>query len=395
MDAIPHVAREGAPWDRPCRNEVPELVTDTQPRDTLRPARPEDLAALVAIEQACFSGDRISRRSFRRFLDSPGAVLIVAEAAGGLRGYALLLFRAGTALARLYSLSVDPGARGAGLAARLLAAAERAAFDRDRIVLRLELREDNEAARRLYLGAGYRPLGRVPEYYEDGTAALRMEKRLHGEGLPVSRVPYYPQTTDFSCGPACLLMALAHFDKHLVADEALELRLWRETTMIYLAAGHGGCGPYGLGVAGAKRGLGVEVRLSPPGPLFISSVRDPAKRRVMEIVQEDYRREAAELGVVSSNDPLPARGLAEEIAGGALAIVLISESRMMGRKGPHWVLVHNQDDRHLFIHDPWLGYGGMETPADAANLPIPDREFERMARWGRMAVRAQVIFRKA
>lgn len=386
-----------APAPEAGRETAPE--TDPEPRPggdsfTLRAARPEDLAALVEVEEACFTQDRISRRSFRRFLESSGASFVIAERGSRIIGYALLLFRSGTALARLYSFALREEVRGQGYGRALLAAAEADAFARDRIVLRLEVREDNTTARGLYKKAGYRVHGRVAEYYEDGSAALRMEKLLHDEAAPPSTVPYHAQTTEFTCGPACLMMALKHFDAATDLGERLELRLWRESTTIYLASGHGGCGPFGLAVAAAHRGLSAEVRLSPPGHLFISSVRDPDKQRVMQIVQDDYRAEARQLGIPALEEQLPARALADEVRAGALAIVLISEYRMLGRRGPHWVLVQGEDARHLFIHDPWLGYEGYETPQDASNLPVPDAEFDRMARWGKPPVRAQIILRK-
>lgn len=366
---------------------------------TTRRATPADLAALIRIETQAFAGDRISRRSFRRFLDAETASCLVAErkagdGAGEILGYVLLLFRRGTALARLYSLALAPSVQGLGYGRALLAAAEADAFERERLVLRLEVREDNAAARALYERAGYRPHGRIANYYEDGCAALRMEKLLYGARPPRAAPPFLPQSTEFTCGPACLMMALAHFDPATPAGARLELRLWREATTIFLAAGHGGCGPYGLAVAAAKRGLSVEVRLSPPGPVFLSSVRDPAKRRVMEIVQADYRDEAAALGIPARDDPLDARGLAEAVAGGALAIVLISENVMFARRGAHWLLVHGCDARHLFVHDPWLGGEGLETAQDAGTLPIPLDTFDRMARWGKPPVRAQILLRK-
>jgi ribosomal protein S18 acetylase RimI-like enzyme len=370
------------------------LPDDTDDPIIIREAGPTDLDGLVALENRCFETDRVSRRSFRRFLERPTARLLVAEISGRIAGYALILLRSGTALARLYSLAVDPDCRRVGLARRLLVASERAAFEEDRIVLRLEVREDNEAAIGLYRASGYRPCGRVPEYYEDGGAALRMEKLLHGPGLGRGRAPYYAQTTEFTCGPACLIMAAKQFDSDFPTDTLTELSLWREATTIYLASGHGGCGPFGLATAAARKGLKAEVRLSPDEPLFLSSVRDPEKREVMRLVQEGYRRDASALGVAASDQPLSARELAAEVAKGAVAIVLISGYRMFGQKAPHWILVHDQDERHLIIHDPWLEHERHESPADAANLPIPDAEFERMARWGRTAVRAQVILRK-
>ena len=56
--------------------------------------------------------------------------------------------------------------------------------------------------------------------------------------------PYRHQTTDFTCGPACLMMALAWAKPQRKLEPGLEFRLWREATTIFMTAGHGGCGPY-------------------------------------------------------------------------------------------------------------------------------------------------------
>ncbi len=370
-------------------------MADTNSSVEIREASPSDLDALVDLENICFETDRVSRRSFRRFLDRPTARLVVAESRGKVVGYALILLRSGTALARLYSLAIDPVCRGQGLSKRLLSASEDAAFKEDRIVLRLEVREDNGPAIGLYRQAGYHPCGEVPDYYEDGGKALRMEKLLHGPHLGRGKAPYYAQTTQFTCGPACLLMALGRHLPDFQPTPLEELTLWREATTIYLAAGHGGCGPFGLANAAVRRGLSAEVRLLPDELLFLASVRDPEKRRVMELVQEGYRDEALRLGVASGRPPLAARELAGLVQQGAVVLVLISGYRMFGKKEPHWLLVHDSDARHLVVHDPWLEHEHHETAADAANLPIPDLEFESMAKWGRGGMRAQVILRKA
>jgi Peptidase_C39 like family len=43
-------------------------------------------------------------------------------------------------------------------------------------------------------------------YYEDGGDALRFEKRLV-PNLRALAPPYFHQTTEFTCGPACIMMA--------------------------------------------------------------------------------------------------------------------------------------------------------------------------------------------
>ena len=102
-------------------------------------------------------------------------------------GYSLLLFRDGTGVARLYSIAVDARHRGRGLAAALLADAERVALKRGRTRVSLEVRDDNGAAIRLYERLGYRLIGRNADYYADGAGARRYEKRLDRTTSGLSR----------------------------------------------------------------------------------------------------------------------------------------------------------------------------------------------------------------
>ena len=194
----------------------------------IRPATFSDIDELDALEQAVFETDRISRRSFRTLIARDTAETLVAENDGRIAGYGMILFRAGTGMARLYSLAVHPDMTGQGIGRKLLEAAEDAAFDHDRLFLRLEVREDNAAAIALYKKMGYRAIGRVPDYYQDGMAALRFEKVLRDAARPVTaQTPYYEQTTDFTCGAACLAMAFARYVSADYLDPVWEVRFWR------------------------------------------------------------------------------------------------------------------------------------------------------------------------
>ena len=144
----------------------------------IRPAAPDDLDALVTIENAVFPGDRLSRRAMRHHVGHRRNLLVVVEHDGAVLGYALAALRSGSALARLYSIALVPEASGTGLGARLLDAVEQASADRGATVMRLEVRADNAAAIRLYERRDYRRFGLLSSYYEDGQDALRFEKRL-------------------------------------------------------------------------------------------------------------------------------------------------------------------------------------------------------------------------
>jgi ribosomal-protein-alanine N-acetyltransferase len=151
----------------------------------VRKGRLADLDRLIAIENAAFEGDRLTRRSLREHLTKSTVSLLVGEAEMGsfaqVIGYALIAFRKDSKKARLYSIASDPEYRlgsGRGLGGLLLAACEEEAAQRGAESLVLEVRADNARAIALYAARDYVKFGTLTDYYEDGASALRYEKRL-------------------------------------------------------------------------------------------------------------------------------------------------------------------------------------------------------------------------
>lgn len=144
----------------------------------IRRGSPADLDDLERIEHRSFVKDRFPRRNLTRLLKSAATLFLVAEREGAPAGYAMLLFRKGASVARLYSIAVDPAFRGKGVAEALLTKAQSAAAARGARRLRLEFRPSNSAAQRLYERAGFTLFERKAGYYGDGEDAIRMERRL-------------------------------------------------------------------------------------------------------------------------------------------------------------------------------------------------------------------------
>jgi ribosomal protein S18 acetylase RimI-like enzyme len=360
----------------------------------IRAAGLEDLEELLALEQACFQGDRISRRQFRYLLTRGNARTLVATdlRTPRLLGYVMVLFSRGTSLARLYSIAVSASARGRGVGRTLVAAAEAAARDNACADLRLEVRRDNTASLALFRQMGYREFGTIEDYYEDHMGALRLQKSLApGPDPELVRTPYYAQTLDFTCGPAALMMAMRAVDPELKLDRRLELRVWREATTIFMTSGHGGCGPYGLALAAASRGYEVELLVRDSGVAFFDSVRSADKKRVMQLVQEDMVEELGHLGVPILQGPVNVAALEARFNAGRVPVVLISSVRIYAERFPHWVTVTGFDDRFIYVHDPLVDVEEGERALDSVNMPILRRDFERMARYGRAGLQAAVI----
>lgn len=125
------------------------------------PAPTRRAARLALIHAEAFAGapDRPwSAAAFADLLGQPG--VFAAEAADGF-----LLMRAVADEAEILTLAVRPGARRAGLGARLVGEGVAGAAASGAARVLLEVAEDNAAARALYAGAGFVEAGRRPGYY--------------------------------------------------------------------------------------------------------------------------------------------------------------------------------------------------------------------------------------
>ncbi|MDF7801729.1 peptidase C39 family protein [Pontiellaceae bacterium B1224] len=358
----------------------------------LKPATLDHLDALMTLEEKCFETDRLSRRSMRRFITGDQSIFLTALSGDSLAGYLLIIFYRGTRLARLYSLAVDPDLRGQGISKKLLKAGEAEALNRGAIHFRLEVAPSNDAALQLYRSFGFKDFGRVQDYYEDHTDALRMQKRIrHIEQSTVHiNIPWLGQNTPFSCGPAALMMAMAGLDRTYKPDLKEELRLWRETTTIYMTSGHGGCHPIGLALAAKRRGFSSEIWLNKRGPLFVEGVRSENKKKIMQIVHTDFEAQSRKQGIKTHHRAVDPNTLRKACDEGAIPVVLISTYRLDRKKAPHWVVVSGYDEHCFYVHDPDFD-ATEETPRDLQYIPIAVEDFDSMSSFGSTRLRCAII----
>ena len=130
-----------------------------------------DLLDVLRIERRCFA-DPWSYRSFERMLDAPA--FLVAETAGEVVGYVVAdcTPNFGRDIGHIKDLAVRPETRGVGVGRALLRAALVRLRMEGALVVKLEVREDNESARSLYASEGFEAVRRLPRYYPDGEDAL-------------------------------------------------------------------------------------------------------------------------------------------------------------------------------------------------------------------------------
>ncbi len=352
-----------------------------------------DVPLLVALEQSAFQGDTLSARRFRHFIRGEHSELWCAPGEHGLLAYALVLFHRGTSLARLYSVAVSPQAQGAGLGAKLLNWVEQRAIERGVLFMRLEVREDNLAATKLYQRSGYRRIRHLHAYYDDGSDGWRMEKRLCPALERPESLPFYAQTTPFTCGPAALMMAMRSARPSLPMDRLTELNLWREATTIYLTTGHGGTSPQGLALAARTREFSVSLWLSDPKPAFIDGVRSQHKRDVIQLVGDDFQQRCDQQGVVTDVGSKTLADYRQALEAGWRILLLISTYRLNRNKAPHWVWLVAMDERYAYINDPDVDPQLDQVATDNLYVPVSLENLGYMVQYGAQRYGAAVLLR--
>ena len=222
-------------------------------------------------------------------------------------------------------------------------------------------------------------------------AARKAAPRIGRRGT----VPYYSQTTDFSCGPSSLLMAMKTLDPKIDFSRTHELLLWREANTIFMGGpGHGGCGATGLALAAHRRGFDVEVWVNHTGTLLGSRPKDKDRAKVMGLVQQ---ADLAEMKRCKIPYRIGARGIDElrgDIEQGAVPVVLVSMDYIHKDPTAHWVVVTGIDDENVTVNDPWISKDLGYTRRTMADYVVPRSEFPAMTAYGQRKERATVLLRR-
>jgi len=154
----------------------------------IRQIKPSDLPAVNAIEKASFT-DPFPKRLLEALATFQPNLFLVATFESEIAGYASAILENGGE-AHLLSLAVHPAHRRHRVGSRLLAEIIRRAKSIGARSMRLEVREANAAALRLYEAYGFSRVGTIPSYYADGENALTFRLDLTQQAR---RKPHWSQ----------------------------------------------------------------------------------------------------------------------------------------------------------------------------------------------------------
>lgn len=139
----------------------------------VRQAEQADLLDVLRIERASFA-QPWPFSAFERSLDAPA--FLVAECDSEVIGYVVAdtIPNHGRDLGHIKDLAIKFDERGNGIGTRLLRQALSAMALEGATSVKLEVRNNNEGAKRLYRRFGFQPRRRVVSYYSDGEDAVIM-----------------------------------------------------------------------------------------------------------------------------------------------------------------------------------------------------------------------------
>lgn len=218
------------------------------------------------------------------------------------------------------------------------------------------------------------------------------ERWLHNRDMTVARpVPLYLQSTEFTCGPCSLAMSFAGFDPAHVPTRHLEIALWREATTVIGLTGPGGCDPYAMALAAAKRGLATRLFMSTDEPVLLDRGNTEAKRDLMRFVQADFKTRALASPITIEKRAFDISEIRDCIADGAIAVLLVDQMESHGYRAPHWIVAHSVQEDDFLVNDPWIDSAAFETGADAHDVPVSLAALDRMAWYGEPRYRAAII----
>lgn len=164
------------------------------------------------------------------------------------------------------------------------------------------------------------------------------------------------QHLPFSCGPACLIKALAWQGFDLTNDLETQIEIWRTANTVFMGAGPAGCDSIGLVKAAENYGSFMQVIRLQPEFTFASTVRDDAAKNVVlqiERTNAHYLSDAGRLHIAGNLGDLEERLFKERPI-----IVLCSMRGFSNSNEYHWIAKSNvRADSE--IYDPYEGQYGI------------------------------------
>jgi hypothetical protein len=165
-------------------------------------------------------------------------------------------------------------------------------------------------------------------------------------------VPFHRQASQFTCGPACLMMAMKFFQPSLNLNRKLEFDIWREANLVESY----GTSKEGLALAAARRGfdvctLGRALRHS-----FVDAIHNKIPNidyKMLELLYNDTKTKFRFMGLKNVSREVRLSNLKNALRNSHIPILLTSTS-LFGEKEPlpHWVVLTGYGRDSWYLNNP-------------------------------------------
>ncbi len=170
-------------------------------------------------------------------------------------------------------------------------------------------------------------------------------------------VPYHQQRLEFSCGPACLIMAMQAHDDRVDPSLAHEITIWREATIAAVPA----TSAQGLALAAHRRGFRARVVSSTEGLAFRNRIDEMMEKFLnifyedaLDILFDDLKARTRTAGIPTEIRTVTEADLEHALANNEVPIIL-SDTAVLGDPWdpiPHWIVVTGMDAENVYVNNP-------------------------------------------
>ena len=178
------------------------------------------------------------------------------------------------------------------------------------------------------------------------------------EPAPPSRlaVPFHKQTFDFTCGPACLIMAMRYFDSRLEHTRELEIDIWRESNLVEAYA----TSRQGLALAAHRRGFRAFTQGNAETIELLDCLGlalNEENRKVASTLHVDLKDRCRREKIPDTMRSVSLHDLSSWLTHDWVPLVLV-DARLVGEEeAPHWVVITASEDAHVTFHYPLAAAG--------------------------------------
>jgi hypothetical protein len=166
-------------------------------------------------------------------------------------------------------------------------------------------------------------------------------------------VPFYRQASEFTCGPACVMMAMKFFQPSLGLNRGLEFDIWREANLVESY----GTSKEGLALAAARRGFEAYTMGRSLQHSFVDAIADKIPQvdyAMLELLYDDTRRKFRAMGLRNRNLKIDLSTMKGILERSHVPILLTSTSLLRKDESPlpHWVVITGRGEKGWFLNNP-------------------------------------------